>query len=320
MPTVSVIIPYYKGEKFLDAAIRSVLNQTFSDWELIVVDDGSPDNGVGIAEQHAREQPKVTVVRMPNGGVSCARNVGVTHARPGSEYLLFLDQDDELETSALDTMVAGLGAYPEAGAAYFSFTVIDDEGQQLEGPVSAKRCVPTATAPGWRMLPPDLAGTPLVALFTHHDAVPTVTLFRRHLFERTGGWDENFRHAFEDQDMLWQCAVLAPVVYLPVPVARKRDHLSNNVKQSLTPGFRQLANKWWQGKHLTPETRTRVRLAMAQEALVTARLIFHEAGQSFRSKDFSLSGKLVFRAARKLALHVVRILSASRGTQDIPRA
>lgn len=311
MPKVNIFIPHYNGEKFLDAAIQSVLNQTFTDWELIVVDDGSPDQGVLIAERYARQEPRIRVVRTSNGGVSRARNVGVAHMHPSCKYLLFLDQDDELEAFALEAMIAGIETNSEAGAAYFAHTIIDEQGQLQQGSIPARRYVPTAITPGWQVLPPDFAETPLVALFAHHDAVPSVTLFRRDLYEKTAGWDENFRHAFEDQDMLWQCAVLAPIIHRPVSVARKRDHLFNNVKQSLTPGFRQLARKWWQGKHLTPESRARVRQAMAAEALLTARLNTQAAKQSFHEKDYSVAGKLLIRATRKFALHFVRILSKS---------
>lgn len=88
----SVIVPIYKVEKFLPQCIESVLRQTFTDYELILVDDGSPDNCKEICEHYAASDKRVRFISRPNGGLSAARNTGI-HAANG-DYLIFLDSDD----------------------------------------------------------------------------------------------------------------------------------------------------------------------------------------------------------------------------------
>lgn len=97
--SVSVIIPIFNQEKYLPDAIESVFRQTFSDWELILVDDGSTDNSPRICERYARESSKVKVIHKKNGGLSSARNAGLDIA--GGEYIFFLDADDIIRSSAL---------------------------------------------------------------------------------------------------------------------------------------------------------------------------------------------------------------------------
>lgn len=88
----SVIVPVYKTEKYLRRCVQSVLSQTFEDFELILVDDGSPDSGGDICDRFALEDSRVKVVHKDNGGLSSARNAGLDIAL--GEYVLFLDSDD----------------------------------------------------------------------------------------------------------------------------------------------------------------------------------------------------------------------------------
>lgn len=102
-PLVSIIMPCYNGEEFLAEAIGSVLGQTFQDFELIVVDDGSTDGSAGILAGYG---DRVRVIRQANGGVSAARNVGIEAAH--GEFIAFLDSDDYWEPEFLDEMVKGM--------------------------------------------------------------------------------------------------------------------------------------------------------------------------------------------------------------------
>ncbi len=92
MSTFSIIVPVYKTEAFLDECIRSVLEQTYTDFELILVDDGSPDNSGIICDSWKTKDARVDVIHQQNGGLSAARNAGIRHA--SGMYLLFLDSDD----------------------------------------------------------------------------------------------------------------------------------------------------------------------------------------------------------------------------------
>lgn len=93
-PMLSVIIPVYNGEKYLNEAVQSVLTQPCSDWEIIIVDDGSKDSSGAIADTLAAEYENIHVCHIPNGGVSVARNVGIDKA--SGKYIAFLDADDVL--------------------------------------------------------------------------------------------------------------------------------------------------------------------------------------------------------------------------------
>ena len=92
MPAISVIVPVYKVEPFIHRCVDSILAQTFTDFELILVDDGSPDNCGAICDEYAAQDARVRVIHKPNGGVSSARNAGIDVAT--GEYLAFVDSDD----------------------------------------------------------------------------------------------------------------------------------------------------------------------------------------------------------------------------------
>ena len=92
MPEISIIVPVYKVEKYLDTCVRSILAQTFTDFELILVDDGSPDGCGALCDAYAKEDPRVSVIHKKNGGLSSARNAGIEAA--GGKYIGFVDSDD----------------------------------------------------------------------------------------------------------------------------------------------------------------------------------------------------------------------------------
>lgn len=96
----SVIMPIYKVEKYLPAAIESVLSQTFSDFELILVDDGSPDTCPEICDTYSRKDDRIKVLHKPNGGLASARRAGIKEAR--GNYVLNLDSDDLIENDTLE--------------------------------------------------------------------------------------------------------------------------------------------------------------------------------------------------------------------------
>lgn len=91
---ISIIVPIYKAESFLSRCVESVLAQTYTDWELLLIDDGSPDRSGVICEEYASKDSRIKVFHKPNGGVSSARNLGLDNAR--GEWVSFLDADDYL--------------------------------------------------------------------------------------------------------------------------------------------------------------------------------------------------------------------------------
>lgn len=101
MPKLSIILPCYNVEKYISKSIQSVLNQTFTDFELLVVIDGSPDNSKAIAETFSDE--RITIYEKPNGGLSDARNYGLERAK--GEFVYFMDSDDWIEPDLAEKTV-----------------------------------------------------------------------------------------------------------------------------------------------------------------------------------------------------------------------
>lgn len=101
-PKISVIIPVYNVEEYLPVCLDSVLAQTFSDFEAVCVNDGSPDNSAAILEKYAKKDARIKVVSRPNGGLSAARNTGLENAC--GEYIYFLDSDDYIHPQLLEIL------------------------------------------------------------------------------------------------------------------------------------------------------------------------------------------------------------------------
>ncbi len=109
MAKISVIVPVYKVEDFLPRCVDSILNQTFSDFELLLVDDGSPDSCPTICENYAEKDSRIHVIHQPNQGLSAARNTGIdwVFENSDSQWLSFIDSDDWIHPKFLETMYNG---------------------------------------------------------------------------------------------------------------------------------------------------------------------------------------------------------------------
>lgn len=103
-PTLSVVVPVYNAEKYIKQCIESILNQTFKDLELILVDDGSADNSGTICDEYAKIDSRVRVIHKENGGAASARNVGIALAN--GEYIGFCDADDYLNLKMYETLIS----------------------------------------------------------------------------------------------------------------------------------------------------------------------------------------------------------------------
>lgn len=106
MPKISVIVPAYKVEAYLDRCVQSILNQSFTDFELILIDDGSPDNCPAMCDEYAKQDERVVVLHQQNSGLSAARNAGIdwAFANSDSEWLTFIDSDDWIHEEYLECL------------------------------------------------------------------------------------------------------------------------------------------------------------------------------------------------------------------------
>lgn len=102
MPEVSIIVPVYKAEKYLNRCVDSILAQTFTDWELLLIDDGSPDRSGEICDEYAKKDFRIRVIHKENGGVSSARQRGLDEAV--GEYTIHVDSDDWVEPNMLEEL------------------------------------------------------------------------------------------------------------------------------------------------------------------------------------------------------------------------
>lgn len=102
IPLISIIVPVYKVEKYLPACINSILAQTYENFELILVDDGSPDNCGKICDEYAQKDNRIKVIHQENGGVTKARATGVNQA--SGEFITFVDSDDTIPTDAIESL------------------------------------------------------------------------------------------------------------------------------------------------------------------------------------------------------------------------
>lgn len=141
-PTVSVIVPVYKVEKYLKKCINSIINQTYKNLEIILVDDGSPDNCPQICDNYAKKDSRIKVIHKQNGGVSRARNTGMQEA--SGEYICFVDSDDWLPKDAIKQLVTAT----EENNADFCFGATTEVGATKENVVFdvKKMCIDKSDA------------------------------------------------------------------------------------------------------------------------------------------------------------------------------
>ena len=134
-PKVSIIVPIYNAEKYLQCCVDSLLNQTLKDIEIILVDDGSPDYCPAICDEYAKQDNRVRVIHKKNGGQGYARNSGLEIA--AGEYIAFVDSDDYLEQNAYHKLYS-IANDSKADAIYFSYRRFDEQGNTWIGTTNDK--------------------------------------------------------------------------------------------------------------------------------------------------------------------------------------
>ncbi|PJM75917.1 glycosyltransferase family 2 protein [Bifidobacterium simiarum] len=127
-PLVSVIVPVYKVEKFLDECVASVTGQTYRNLEILLVDDGSPDGCPAMCDEWAARDSRIRVIHKTNGGLSDARNAGL--AQSTGEYVYFADSDDTIDPHLVEDCLNALAQY-DADLVMFKFDTISENGRTL---------------------------------------------------------------------------------------------------------------------------------------------------------------------------------------------
>lgn len=216
MPVISVVIPAYNAEKTIRNTIESVLNQTFSDFELIVINDGSTD--ATLEKVQAIQDPRVRLLSQSNSGAQRSRNKGLAEAT--GEYIAFLDADDLWTVDKLEAQLSALKANPDAAVAYSWTDFVDSDGQFLR---HARQT--TLNGDVWSDL--------IIFNFLESGSNPLVY---RHALVDVGGFDESLPVA-QDWDLYLRLA--AKYFFVAVPKSqilyRVSTHsISTNVQRMET--------------------------------------------------------------------------------------
>jgi glycosyltransferase involved in cell wall biosynthesis len=190
-PRVSIVIPAFNSEPYLEATIQSVRAQSIEAWELVVVDDGSLDRTADVAAKFADDDPRIRVLRTPNRGVANARNSGLAMTDPSSEFVILLDSDDVWEADALERLVGFLEAHPDLGSVYGLARCIDAAGGSVPGD-DLEVTMRQRLAYRDGALEPIAPAAPLTfAAIVHENYVftPGIHLMRRSVVDQVGVFD-----------------------------------------------------------------------------------------------------------------------------------
>ncbi len=227
MIKVSVVIPAYNAMRFLPQAVESALAQTWRDFELLVVDDGSSDNTGEWAAQH--HDGRVRLIRQANQGAATARNTGILEAK--GEYIAFLDADDLWEPTKLEKQVMRLEAQPEVGLVHTAIRYIDENGREINRVLGTQ-----GDGDVWKEVvvhnPVRCGSTPLV---------------RRECFEKVGVFDPGLSFS-EDWDMWIRISAHYHFAVLSEPLVLYRQHGANMTKgyRAIMPNFAKIIERAFQ--------------------------------------------------------------------------
>ena len=214
MPKVSIIIPVYNGAAFIEEAIQSALDQTFSDFDLIVIDDGSTDETPRAVTQFGK---RVRYFRQTNQGRSRARNKGLELA--DGEYVAFLDADDRWKPDRLERGVSVLEGMPEIGLVHGEVEAINPRGATLKKETNQIR--------KYYQLERKSGSGHFLLLEDKCILLSSTILFRRECLNRVGYYDLAFP-IYEDYDWYLRFALCYPIRLLEAPpIAQYRRHPGN---------------------------------------------------------------------------------------------
>jgi glycosyltransferase involved in cell wall biosynthesis len=210
MPQVSVVIPAYNAMNYLPITLESVLRQTFTDFEVLIIDDGSSDQTAQWAEQLVDQ--RVRLISQTNQGVAIARNTGIAQAQ--GEYIAFLDADDLWAPTKLAKQVQCLRERPEVGLVHTWMAIIDQQGQ-----------------PTGRIVTSDAEGKVWQQLAERNNVYNSSVMVRRSCFERVGNFAPDRQlHPVEDWDMWIRIATQYPFALIREPLLLYRQHATNSSK------------------------------------------------------------------------------------------
>lgn len=257
-PRTAVIVPAYQAERFVAETLRTIQAQTVTDWECIVVDDGSRDGTARAVEAVAAADPRITLVRRDNGGVASARNLALSKMSAAVQYVAFVDADDLWCEDALERLTAALEVSPDAVGAYGYAELVDEHGSPLSPGLHPSRQRDRRRLVGRRL---QAVGEMEPLRFAENVVVgpiwpPAVALHRRRVVDLVGGFDPEIRQA-DDWDYYVRMSRHGDFVPVGRRVASYRQHANNLTSQSAENAYFTdvTRRKTWESPLNTPEQR-----------------------------------------------------------------
>lgn len=234
-PQVSVVTPTYNSGRYLRDTVESVRAQTFREWELVLIDDGSTDATLELSDEFARADPRIRLARGMHAGGAAARNRGLQHTDSRSQYVIFLDHDDTWEPETLKHLVRTLEDHPTAVAAHGLARAIDAEGVvQGDDLEAGLRVREELTETGdVRPLPSSAATTFGAVLVRNWIVTPGICLIRRTTIQAVGAFEPSTSPA-DDWDLNIRVARHGEVRFVDTVLLNWRRHagaLSNNSRR-----------------------------------------------------------------------------------------
>ena len=213
----SIVIPLYNKEKYIDRAIQSIINQTITSWELIIVDDGSTDTSIKHVSKYTDQ--RIHLYKQKNQGPAVARNTGITHSK--GQLVAFLDADDVWEDNFLETILELHYKFPDAGLYGTAYAMYDDNNNYLRS----------------NQVKPELGNRILPSFFeetvscghtisnTSSSAVP------RDILVKVGMFRPDYRCG-QELDLFGRIALYFPVAYSPTVCTRYTASAGNNMDKA----------------------------------------------------------------------------------------
>lgn len=285
-PDVTIVIPLFNGERFVVETLESVLEQTYENFEVVVLDDGSTDDGPVRAAEIP--DPRVQVVSQRNRGVASARNDGAALASPRSGYLVFLDADDRWHPQTLEVLVDAIERRPDAAGAFVLADYVDSQGRPFqEGHFAAHMRIRPELRRG-RLVARDVeADLGIDQLFISNPVYPpSCAIVRRTAFDTVGGFDGRF--LAEDWEFMTRLVATGPLVPIDRVLVGYRRHDANasGVRSRNVRGARQVWAAVYHAPGRSHASRTRLRAIWRAHQRRAASRKLSEAGALLRRGQF----------------------------------
>ena len=306
---VSVVIPAYNAEKYLALTVESVIAQTLSSWQCLIVDDGSTDDTAAIARELCARDTRIQLVQQSNGGVSTARNLGLEKSDKRAQWVAFLDADDLWEPQALELLVEALRAAPDAVAAHGYAYYIDENAARVWPGVLEQDGRQRYQLEDRRIARRDTAGPTTFAMTTVHHTIttPGCVLIRRSALDRVGAFDPTFQIS-ADWDFWIRLTRLSDMAFVDQALLAYRRHNNNmsSDRRNAIAEVRKLRSKAIDSPDNSPEQRQIARQAYRA-------FYWYQARRRYRATIDNAFKPAPKEAAQNLALALANTAMAIKG-------